>query len=165
MQTGASSRVLTAVMVAYTLAVALWAGGLSVLGAIVAPTVFRIVPAPTSADAMTIVFRRFDVVAISCAVVALLAEATLAWRGGRPQRSDIVRGLATVVASTMAIVTGTYLAPGIEALHRGGAVRRLGESGLELERLHHLAESAAKVELACLLVGLTLLIVRLRRDR
>ena len=37
-----------AVATIYVLAIAAWAGGLVVLGAIVAPTVFRIVPAPTA---------------------------------------------------------------------------------------------------------------------
>ena len=49
-------------------------GGFATLGAVVAPLVFGIVPAPASADAMTAVFRRFDSVAIVCAVVVLVAE-------------------------------------------------------------------------------------------
>ena len=49
----ASRWLLVGVASVYLVAVAAWAGGLVVLGAIVAPTVFGVVPAPTSADART----------------------------------------------------------------------------------------------------------------
>src|SRR5690349_3674263 len=120
----------------YVLALVAWAGGLVVLGAIVAPTVFGIVPAPASADAMTVVFRRFDAVAMTCAAIALVAEATLALRGGKVQRLDVARGAAIVIASALAVVVGAWLSPGISALHHAGAVRGLGDDGTELERLH-----------------------------
>ena len=42
------------------LAIAVWLGGLLALGAVVAPVVFSMVSMPASADAMTTVFRRFD---------------------------------------------------------------------------------------------------------
>jgi hypothetical protein len=114
---------------------------------------------------MTVVFRKFDVIAMSCSVVALVCEAALAWRGGKPRRLDLVRGLATAVAAVLAIVGGTYLSPAIQALHRDGAVRGLGPSGLELERLHHLAETCAKAELVLLVVAFVFLVVRARCAR
>ena len=160
---GRASIATTAITIVYVVALALWAGGLVVLGAIVAPTVFGIVPAPTSADAMTVVFRKFDVIAISSAVVALLAEAGLAWlrrRGDKTTRLDLARAGAMVVAAGLAIVEGTYLAPAIQALHRAGAIRGHGEGGLALERIHRQAESAAKAELLLLFVVLVLLLTR-----
>jgi len=157
------SRAVVAIASVYALALAAWAGGLAVLGAIVAPTVFGIVPAPTSADAMTVVFRKFDVVAITCAVVALLAEAALAWRGGRTTRADLARAGAAAVAAGLAVTVGAWLAPGIQDLHRLGAIRGHGEAGLALERLHRYAESASKAELFLLLVVLVLLVVRTAR--
>lgn len=159
---GVRARVIPIVIV-YVLALALWAGGLVVLGAVVAPTVFKIVPAPTSADAMTVVFRRFDVIAMACALVSALAEAALARMGGKPSRLDGLRAAAVVIASALAIVEGTYLAPAIEALHRGGALRGHGLEGLELERLHRIAEGAAKAELVCLTVAVVLLVTRAAR--
>jgi hypothetical protein len=145
-----SRRVVTGIAVVQLLAVAVWAGGLLSLGAIVAPIVFRVVPAPTSADAMTLVFRRFDVVAIVCAAVALVAEAAFAKRGGKVTRSDLARGLSLVGASGLAIAIGAWLSPGIADLHRAGAIRGIGDSGLALERLHHLAETFAKTEILLL---------------
>lgn len=155
--------VVVAVSAIYALAIAMWAGGLTVLGAVVAPTVFRIVPAPTSADAMTVVFGRFDAIAMTCAAVALVAEATLAVRGGKVARLDLVRGIAVTIAGALAIIVGGWLSPGIAALHRGGAVRGLGESGQELERLHRLAETAGKGQLFLLLLVLVLLLVKVSR--
>ena len=66
--------VVTSIAVVQLLAVGLWASGLLTLGAVVAPIVFHVVPAPSSADAMTLVFRRFDGIAITCAAVALVSS-------------------------------------------------------------------------------------------
>ena len=72
------SRILTIVAL---LAVAVWLGGLTALGAVAAPVVFSTVPWPSSADAMTIVFRRFDAVAMACAAIVLATEAARAMGG------------------------------------------------------------------------------------
>ena len=158
-----NKNVRVAVAAIYVLAIVAWAGGLVVLGAIVAPTVFRIVPAPSSADAMTVVFRRFDAVAMTAAAIALVAEATLFLKDGKPARLDLTRGGAAVLAGILAILVGAWLSPGISELHRNGAVRGFGESGIELERLHRLAEAAGKGQLALLLVVLVLLLAKLAR--
>ena len=71
MRASNASRALTALALA---AVAVWVGGMLALGAIVAPVVFGMVAAPMSADAMTVVFRRFDRVALVCVVLLLLSE-------------------------------------------------------------------------------------------
>jgi len=155
--------IVTSTIAVYAIALALWAGGLVVLGAIVAPTVFGIVPAPTSGDAMTVVFRRFDVIAISCAAITLISEALLAWKGGKPLRLDLARAGLVTVAGALAILIGAWLAPGIQQLHRNGAVRGFGDMGLELERLHRHAESASKAELFLLMAVIVMLVVRARR--
>jgi hypothetical protein len=173
-----------ATTIVYIGALAVWAGGLVVLGAIVAPVVFGLVPAPTSADAMLVVFRRFDLVAMTCAVFVLLSEALLAWLGDarprgapRPHRrpgasdlaaptlaksagrwGDIVRVSVAVIAAGLAIFEGLYLSPAIQALHRGGALRGFEVDGLALERLHRQAESTSKAELGLLFVLLVLVI-------
>lgn len=158
------NRSLVAVAIVYLTAIALWMGGLVVLGAIVAPVVFRVAPAPYSADAMTTVFRRFDAVAMTAAVVACVAEASLLARGGRRTRLDVVRGIFLSLATALAVIVGLWLAPGIESLHRAGAIRYAGESGMALERLHGLAESAGKGQLVLLLAVLAMLVVRISRS-
>jgi len=125
--------------------------------------VFRVVPAPASGDAMTLVFRRFDGVAIACAIVVLVAEAGLAWRGGRPARLDLARAASVTLAAGLAIYEATALAPAIADLHRRGAIRGLHEDGVMLEKIHRMAETTAKAELVFLILALALLVVtRLR---
>jgi hypothetical protein len=153
----------TPIAIVQLLALAVWAGGLVAVGAVVAPIVFRIVPAPTNADAMTLVFRRLDVVAIACAAVALVAEAGFAVRGGARTRVDLVRAACVVVASGLAITIGAWIAPGIAELHRSGAVRGVGEGGLALARLHHLAEALSKGEVVLLLAAFVLSVMKVAR--
>lgn len=160
-----SRTVVTGIAVVQLLAIAVWAGGLLALGAVVAPIVFRVVPAPTSADAMTLVFRRFDSVAMACAAVALVAEAAFAARGGKVTRADVVRALCLVAAAALAIAVGGWLSPGIAELHRQGAVRHVGEAGAALERLHRLAEALSKAEIVFLFAGFTLSVAKVARPR
>jgi uncharacterized membrane protein len=142
------------------LACALWLGGMIALGAIAAPTVFGIVPAPYSADAMTVVFRRFDKLAMSCAAILALTEVVRARLTTDLTRADLVRGAAVLLAGLLAIAEGMILAPRIEELHRGGAIRGLGAAGEALESAHHLAELAGKGE--ALLVALVVVLLAFR---
>jgi uncharacterized membrane protein len=145
------------------LACALWLGGMIALGAIAAPAVFGIVPAPHSADAMTVVFRRFDKVAMSCAAILALTEVVRAKISAELTRADLVRGAAVLVAGLLAVVEGMVLAPEIEALHRGGAVRGFGAAGTALESAHHLAELAGKSQ--ALLVALVVVLLAFRQNQ
>jgi hypothetical protein len=152
-----SRKVLESALEAVSLlALAVWLGGFATVGAVVAPLVFGIVAAPASADAMTAVFRRFDSVAIVCAVIVLLIEGAHAALRRPLLRRDLVRAALVVVAAALAIVEAAVISPHIERLHRDGAVRGLGPAGLELDAVHHTAESLAKAELAILVVVLVL---------
>ena len=129
------------------MALAVWIGGLVALGACAAPLVFKIVPAPFSGEAMGAVFRRFDGIAIACAVVVLGCEAVRIWvREGSATTFERLRGLLAVTAAGAAIYGGVELSPSIVALHAAGAVRGVGENGIKLDRIHDLAEAVAKVE-------------------
>jgi hypothetical protein len=145
------------------LAIAVWLGGFATLGAVVAPLVFGLVAAPESADAMTAVFRRFDSIAIVCAVVVLVVEGAHAALRRSLFRRDLARGAFAVGAAALAIVEATVVSPHIERLHREGAIRGLGQAGLELDAVHHLAESLAKTELTLLTVVLVLHAFRFQR--
>ncbi len=134
-------------MVASMLAASLWLGGILVLGAVVAPVVFRVVPPPINADAMTLVFRRFDGVAVACAVIVLVAEAARASaEHARLGISGVIRVGAALGGSALAAWQAFNLAPKIEALHRSGAVRGVGDLGAQLEAAHRLAENEATVQ-------------------
>src|SRR5579862_7254791 len=107
------------VSVVALLAIAVWLGGLVALGALAAPVVFSVVSLPTAADAMTVVFRRFDLVAMTCAALILVCEAIRAL-GGRLHRVDTVRVAACALAAAAAVVEGTQVSPRIAELHARG---------------------------------------------
>ena len=148
------------------MALAIWIGGLVALGACAAPLVFKIVPAPFSGEAMGAVFRRFDLVAISCAIVVLGCEAVRIWvREGSATTYERLRGLLAVTAAGAAIYGGVELSPSIIALHAAGAVRGLGENGVKLDRIHDLAEAVAKVEVTVGFFLLALQVATLQRQK
>jgi hypothetical protein len=154
---GRIDRVATAVAV---VALALWLGGLVALGACAAPLVFGLVPAPWSGNAMGAVFRRFDSIAITCAVVVLACDAlrtVTAPRGRRQSPAERARGLFAIVAAVAAIYSGIQVSPKIIALHVDGAIRGFGEAGMALEKLHRLAETLGKIEIT---FGLVLLVLQ-----
>ena len=111
------------------LAVAVWLGGLLALGAIAAPLVFANVSFPQSADAMTLVFRRFDTVAMTCAAIAMACEAAKVAARVAFGRADHLRAGLTVVAAILAVVEGTLVSPRIAALHGAGVMRGMGVAG------------------------------------
>jgi putative copper export protein len=127
-------------------AAAVWLGGLLALGAIVAPIVFTMIPRPEAADAMTAVFARFDVVAVVCVVIILVTEAWRVPGQARISRKDVARMLAGAIGAVLVLGEALWITPAIVALHRGGAVRGLGSAGLELDRMHGLAEACGKVQ-------------------
>jgi hypothetical protein len=113
---------------------------------------------------MTTVFRRFDAVAIACAVVALASEAAVGlFLSGGKKREDLARIFAILGASGLATLEALWLSPAIQALHQAGAVRRMGEAGEALDRFHRLAEGCAKLELLLLAIVLVLFVRRVMR--
>jgi hypothetical protein len=145
------------------LAVALWLGGLVTLGVLVAPTIFSRVSMPWSADAMTVVFRRFDLVAMGCAAILLVTEAARAIARVRFSRADHARAGVSVLAAAAAVYEGTSISPRIAELHAAGVVRGMGPAGIELSRLHDLAESLGKAEVGLLVVVVVLQVLTMAR--
>lgn len=147
------SKISTAVSL---IACALWAGGLVALGAIAAPVVFGMVPAPSSADAMTVVFRRFDKLAMLCAALLASGEFVRVRTSAKISRLDMARGFAALAAGVLAVIEGVYLSPKIEGLHLAGAIRGLNDLGRDLEAAHHLAELSGKGQLLFLFAFIVL---------
>ncbi len=141
-------RVLRFVLAIEALCVAIWLGGLITLGAIVAPLVFGMVPAPTSADTMTAVFQRFDRVAMSAATLALLCEVASAKLRPRIERADLARACFLAVMAALVILQGAVFSPEIADLHRRGAIRGSGPLGLRLEVVHARASASGKLQFA-----------------
>ena len=151
--------------VATILAIALWLGGMLTLGAVVAPVVFSIVPLPASADAMTVVFRRFDAIAITSAAIVLFCELWRVRSVGRLARVDIARGASLIGAGLLALYEGMVVSPRVESLHRGGAIRGVGDLGLQLESAHATAEFVSKLEAGVLVVFVVLYVATSRPRR
>ncbi len=162
MRTSATETLDAALEALSLVALAVWLGGMATLGAVAAPLVFGIVPAPASADAMTAVFRRFDGIAVTCAALVLVVEAAHAALRKPVLGRDLARGGLAVAAAAFAIVEAVMVSPHIARLHAEGAIRGLGAAGLELDRAHHLAESLAKTELTLVAVVLVLHAFRAR---
>src|SRR4051812_40066450 len=114
-----------------------WAGGMLVLGAIVAPTVFRSGD-PMAPDLMAAVFVRFDYIAIAAVALILVAEAA-SWilRVPSATRDRYVRLALSAFLGLCVAVQAGYLSPRIVSLHQRGAHRGFGELGAEFERVHH----------------------------
>jgi hypothetical protein len=154
----AATRWVRAATSVAVVALGIWVGGLVALGACAAPLVFGRVPAPWSGDAMGAVFRRFDAVAITCAVVVLGCEAIrLRAPSRRAAWLERARGLLSIVAALAAIYGGVMISPRIVALHAAGAVRGAGEAGLSLESLHRVAEMLGRIEV---LFGVMLMVLQ-----
>jgi hypothetical protein len=134
------------------LSLSVWLGGLVTLGGLVAPVVFTHVSMPASADTMTVIFRRFDLVAMACAALLLATEAARAFARLPFAWWHHVRASASVLAAAAAVYEGVSLSPRIAALHAAGAIRGLGEAGIELARLHDRAELLGKTEAGLLLL-------------
>jgi putative copper export protein len=143
------------------LAIAVWLGGLVALGAIAAPVVFSLVPYPSSADAMTVVFRRFDAIAMVCAAIVLISEAAGRLARVSLGRLDQARAFLALVAAAAAVFEGASVSPRIAALHAAGAIRGVGDAGIELAHLHDLAETCGKTELVLLSALIVLHVVAL----
>jgi hypothetical protein len=138
------------------LAAAVWLGGLVALGAVAAPVVFSVAPWPASADAMTIVFRRFDGIAMGCAVVVLVTESMRAASRAGYARADVARTAVAAAAAGAAVVEGMIISPRIAALHVAGAIRGVAAGGIELARFHDLAEFCGELEVALLVAFVVL---------
>jgi uncharacterized membrane protein len=146
-------------------AASVWLGGILALGAIVAPLVFTMIPRPEAVEAMTRIFQRFDTVAVVC-IIAILA--TEAWRavgygahGGKIGRLDVARMITGAVGAVLVLGEAFWITPAIVALHQGGALRGLGVAGLELDRMHNLAETCGKTQVALALLLIVLEVMTL----
>jgi hypothetical protein len=141
--------------IAGVLAASLWLGGLLALGAVVAPIVFHVVPAPSSGDAMTQVFARFDRISLACAAIVGVAEAVRA-RAGGVARVDVARIASAVIATGCAFIIAVKISPTIAELHVEGAVRGIGPLGEALDRAHDWATRLGKLEALALSVLIAL---------
>jgi hypothetical protein len=109
---------------AYVLALALWLGGMIVLGAVVAPALFATLPAlePESGrvlagGAFSVVLSRFHYLSYGAGIVLLVALVGMALLGPRP-RSFAIRLAATVLMLGVAAYSGVIVSREIDSIQR-----------------------------------------------
>jgi hypothetical protein len=129
------------------LALAVWFGGLLVLGAVAAPAIFDVVDARHIADGRVFagalfgeVLRRFHLVSYGCGAVLLLTFIARAVLGPRPRHFGARLGILAVMLAA-AVYSGVVLTGRIESLRQqiGGAPSSLPEGDprrVEFGRLH-----------------------------
>jgi uncharacterized membrane protein len=108
----------------YVLALAVWLGGMLVLGAVVAPSVFQVLPAyaPVAGRALAgavfgTVLQRFHYVAYASGGVLLVTLVAMALLGPRP-RSFAIRAAIIAVMLGVALYSGVIVLGEIDALQR-----------------------------------------------
>ena len=154
-----------AVRYLYVLALAVWLGGMTVAGLIVAPVTFRLLEEwnPTmgrvlAGDVFGAVLSRMNVVAYVAAAVMFSALTLQRLLGPRPRSYGIRVGvIAAMLAFTM--YSGVVAAPRIDELQAGvsGPMSQLPPEDarrLEFDRLHNLSTALA---MATIVGGLVLL--------
>jgi hypothetical protein len=140
-----------------------WMGGLAVVGAVVAPMVFRLIGNPAEAgEVMQPIFIRLDGLYMVCAVLLLAGEGLRAAGLGRQAAFawPHVPRLPLAVAMAALAAWGRYFVhPEMVSLRAGQAMGTGDpEAWVRFEQLHHIAESAAKAQLW---LGLALLVLSL----
>jgi hypothetical protein len=154
---------------AAVLALALWTGGLVVIGAVAAPSVFDTLGARgaegrvLAGAVVGALLARFTMIAYGCAAVVLLSLVTRGVLGPRPRRFAYrVGGLLLMIVAT--VYAGAVIAPRIAAMQRsiGTAPSALAEGDprrVEFGRLHG---TSVSLQLVPLLGGLALLFWELK---
>jgi hypothetical protein len=131
-------------------AIALWVGGMIILGAVAAPSIFDILAARNIADHRVVggaifgeVLRRFHLVTYGCAAILFLSLLLRAVLGPRPAYFGIRFAIFTLML-TATLYTGLVLAKQIDRTRSqaGGAPSALAPSDprrITFNRLHQLS--------------------------
>ena len=147
-----------ALRLVYVLALAVWLGGMTMLGAVVAPTIFQTLQAadPGSGRALAglafaAILTRFHFVAYGCGILLLVTLIAMALLGPRPKhvaiRFAIVAAMLLVSAYSGVVVLGE-----IDAIQRevGTLPSRLPEGDprrVRFDALHQLSTRLMMVDL------------------
>jgi Domain of unknown function (DUF4149) len=157
-----------ALVLAAILALSSATAALATLGALVAPQVFRHVPAPHNALAMTRIFRNYDSFALVCALIALLAELLLAWLRPSFLKRDALRVLCLCVYVVGVAAQATFVTPSIANLsaqwRADGATNPGTTATLKLGAVHRQASALGQAQALLALGVIGLAFTRKRRE-
>jgi uncharacterized membrane protein len=148
----------------YVLALAVWLGGMAILGAVVAPATFQVLQAadPTSGRGMAgalfgVVLSRFHLVAYGCGAVLLLSLVAMALLGPRP-KAFAIRCALVAAMLLVAVYSGVAVLGEISAIQQevGGLPSKLPESDPRRIRFDELHQLSTRLMLVNLLGALAL---------
>jgi len=144
---------------------ALWIGGLAVLGGVAAPTIFGVLETHDPAAGRIVagmvfgaVFERFQHVSWTLGVLLFLLLGARALLGPRPRRTEVRLGLILFMLGA-SVVTGVVLAPRIDEIRTStsGAVAQLPDSDARKTEFGRLHAASNALAFATLAAGLGLL--------
>lgn len=140
------------------LGLSLLIGGMLALGAFTAPVLFRTFPRLEAGEAMTVMFRRYDIVLLAGLGMILVGEALRLVATGVPS----IGFLAGLRYGTMAALTGLMLFSvfninaQIEAMQKAGVRHGASEESKKFTATHQLSEKLYKIEMSAAVLILLL---------
>jgi hypothetical protein len=154
-----------ALRLVYVLALAVWLGGMTILGAVVAPTLFQTLPSADPGAGRALaglafgeILARFHYIAYGCGVLLLVMLIVIALLGPRPKqfavRCGIVVGMLLVSAYSGVVVLGE-----IDSIQRevGTLPSRLPEDDPRRVRFNELHQLSTRLMMVDLIGALALL--------
>jgi hypothetical protein len=154
-----------ALRLVYVLALAVWLGGMAILGAVVAPALFQTLPAADAGSGRALaglafgeILARFHYVAYGCGVLLLVMLIVIALLGPRPKqfaiRCGIVTGMLLVAAYSGVVVLGE-----IDSIQRevGTLPSHLPETDPRRVRFNELHQLSTRLMMVDLIGALALL--------
>jgi hypothetical protein len=157
---------------ATVLAIAVWIGGLIVLGGIAAPAIFEVVSLRQVPDGRMLsgaifgeALRRFDLVSYSCGALVLATLAVRAVLGPRPRRFSLRVGIAVLMLGA-SMYSGMVLSSRIAAVQleigAGVAPSSLPSGDPRRAAFGRLHGQSTLIQIVPILGGLALMLFELR---
>lgn len=130
---------------------ALMIGGMLALGAFTAPVLFKTMARPEAGEAMTVIFRRYDIVLLVSVLLVLAGEALRVWaQGGMPVLglwSGVRYGVLTLLVACTLFSTLKINAQIESAQKAGIAATASVEEVRKFNKVHTLSEKLYKLQL------------------
>jgi uncharacterized membrane protein len=149
----------------YVLALAVWLGGMVILGAVVAPTTFEVLQASEPATGRLLggavfgaVLARFHLVAYGAGALALLALAAMALLGPRPRGFAVRSGIVGVML-LIALYSGFVVLREVDAIQQevGGLPLSLPAHDVRRVRFDELHQLSTQLMIVNIVGALALL--------
>jgi uncharacterized membrane protein len=137
--------------------VGLWVGGMVILGAVVAPTVFNTVkPVEMAGDAMSLVFHRFNGVWVFVCIALVIVGFVGKWAATRPEGIRIKIEAALIAVLVLSgLYIGAILGPRMQTLRQITLTDR--SNGMAVAEFDHKHRRSVQLFTVNILLGLGVL--------